>query len=96
MPWILWYSGLCSRVLWSTVSNAFWKFTNIPKPKLCSDRVYQIISVRLIRAWVVEYFCQKPNYDKYNILLISSQLDSLLYTSFSIIFSILDNLGIDL
>ena len=78
------YTTAVSNV--TTVLDAFWKSTNIQQPKLPSSRVCLILSVRLMRAWVVDYFGRKPNCNKYIRLWMSRKLDSLLYISFSMIF----------
>ena len=93
---ILLYLNFCSKILSSTVSNAFCNSTKIPQSKLPSTRVCLILSVRLIRAWLVECFCQKPNCKEYIRLLISKKLESLVYMSFSMIFSILEKWDIGL
>ena len=85
-----------SRVLWSTISNAFCKYKIVPQPKLPSSWVHIILSVRLIRIWVTGYFCRKANFHKYVILLMRRKLDSLLYINFSMIYSKLDKSDIGL
>ena len=87
---------MCSRISWSTISNAFCKFKNIPQPKLPSSSVCLILSERLIRVWVVEYFGWKPNCNKYIRLLMSRKLFRLLHISFSMKISILDRRDIGL
>ena len=56
-------------------SNAFSKYINIPQPKLLKSRVCLILSVRLITAWVVKYFGQKPNCNEYIRLMMPRKLD---------------------
>ena len=69
--------------MWSTVSTAFCKFTNIPQPKVSASRDSLILPVKLIRAWVVEYFGRKPNCNDYIRLLMSRQLDTWVRWAFS-------------
>ena len=71
-------------------------FASISQPKLPSSKDCLILSVRLIRTWVVEYFGRKPNCNEYVRLLMSRKLGRLLHMSFLIIFSILDRVDIGL
>ena len=48
------------NISWSTVSKAFFKSTNIPRPIYPSSRVCKLFSERLIKAWEVENVCLKP------------------------------------
>ena len=59
-------------------------------------RICPLLSVRLIRAWLVEYFNRKQNCNKYIRLLMYRKLDSLLYMRFSMTFSRLDRSDIEL
>ena len=52
--WIQWWNNLVKRMLWSTVSKAFWRSTKISHAKLPSSRAFIIAKVRFARAYEVE------------------------------------------
>lgn len=55
-----------------------------------------VLRFRLIKAWNVEYFRQKPNYKSSMTVLISRKLKRRLYAGLLCILPILDSKDIDL
>ena len=79
---------LSSKMLWSTVSKAFFKSINTVQTDFLFSNDFSISS---IIAWTVEKFFWKPNCFWYKILYLFRNCITLFCTCFSMILSTLDN-----